>query len=96
MSGCKGSNTHCIPETRGKSIVMSCFIAMDHADCWVTRRSHTGVITFINRAPIMWYSKRQNTMELSTFGSELVAMKKAIEMVEGLHYKLRMMGVGIE
>ncbi len=35
-------------------------------------------------------------MELSTFGSEFVAMKTAIEMIEGLRYKLRMMGVAIQ
>lgn len=85
-----------VPEARGKSVVMSCFVDADHAGCRVTRRSHTGVIIFVNRAPIMWFSKRQNTVESSTFGSEFVAMKTAIEMVEGLRYKLRMMGVGIE
>ena len=35
-------------------------------------------------------------MESRTFGSEFVAMKTAIEMVEGLRYKLRMMGVEIQ
>jgi hypothetical protein len=42
----------------------------------------------------MWYSKRQNTVEASTFGSEECwAMKTAIDMIEGLRYKLRMMGI---
>lgn len=44
----------------------------------------------------MWYSKRQNTVESSTFGSEFVAMRVAIEMIEGLRYKLRMMGIPID
>ena len=44
----------------------------------------------------MWYSKRQSTVETSTFGSEIVATKTAIEMVEGLRYKLRMLGVPID
>ena len=44
----------------------------------------------------MWYSKRQNTVETSTFGSEFVAMKTAVEQIEGLRYKLRMMGVPLE
>jgi hypothetical protein len=38
----------------------------------------------VNRAPILWYSKRQNTVESSTFGSEIVAMRIAIEIIEGL------------
>ncbi len=32
-------------------------------------------------------------MESSTFGSEFVAMRIAIEMIECLRYKLRMMGI---
>ena len=35
-------------------------------------------------------------MESSTFGSEFVAMRIAIEMIEGLRYELRMMGVAID
>ena len=84
------------PELRGQSITMSCFVDADHAGCRVTRRSHTGVLIFINRAPILWYSKRQNTVESSTFGSEFVAMKTAVEQVEGLRYKLRMMGIEVD
>ena len=55
------------------------------------------MIIFVNRAPIMWFSKRQNTVESSTFGSNFVAMRTTtIKMIEGLRYKLRMMGVGID
>jgi hypothetical protein len=35
-------------------------------------------------------------VELSTFGSEFIAMKIAVELIEGLRYKLRMMGVPVE
>jgi hypothetical protein len=83
------------PEPRGKGVTMTCFVDADHAGCLATRRSHTGILIFVNRAPILWYSKRQNTVETSTFGSEFVAAKIAVEMVEGLRYKLRMMGVEI-
>ena len=50
----------------------------------------------MNKAPILWHSKRQNTVESSTFGSEFIVMRTAVEMVKGLRYKLRMMGVEIE
>ena len=46
--------------------------------------------------PIHWYSKHQLTIESSAFGSEFVALKIATEMMEGLEYKLRMMGIPIE
>ena len=41
----------------------------------------SGMLIFINRAPILWYSKRQNTVGSSTFGSELIVLKSAIEML---------------
>lgn len=43
----------------------------------------------------MWHSKWQNTVESSTFGSELIALKQAVDMIEGLLYKLRMFGIPI-
>ena len=74
----------------------TCFVDADHAGCRVTRRSQTGVLLYLQKAPIIWYSKRQNTVESSTFGSEFVAMKTAIEMIEAFRYKLRMMGIPLD
>ena len=84
------------PPSRGAGVSLNCFVDADHAGCQLTRRSHTGVFIFVNRAPVLWFSKRQNTVESSTFGSEFVAMRIAVEMVEGLRYKLRMMGIPID
>ena len=50
----------------------------------------------MNKAPIHWYSKQQPTVESSTFGAEFCAMKTAVEMIEGIRYKLRMFGIPIE
>jgi len=83
------------PKALGIPVTMACFVDADFASCKATRRSHTGVIIYLNNAPIIWFSKRQTTVETSTFGSEFVAMRIAIEVVEGLRYKLRMMGVPI-
>jgi hypothetical protein len=47
-------------------------------------------------APIIWYSKQQNTVESLTFGSEFVALRMAVELIIGLRYKLRMFGVPVE
>ena len=54
------------------------------------------MLIFVNRAPILWFSKRQATVKTSTFGSEIVALRIAVEMIEGLRYKLRMFGVKID
>jgi hypothetical protein len=87
---------HDMPEPLGSPMSMHCFVDADHAADRATRRSHTGILIFCNRAPIIWHSKRQNTVETSTFGSEFVAMKIAVELIEGLRYKLRMFGIPIE
>ena len=41
-------------------------------------------------------SQGQNTVEASTYGSEMLAMRISIEMIQGLRYKLRMLGVPID
>ena len=83
------------PEALGAGVTIHCFVDAAHAGNMITRRSHTGIIIFINGAPIIWYSKRQATVEASTFGSELVALRIAKDLIVGLRYKLRMFGVPI-
>jgi hypothetical protein len=68
----------------------------NHAGNVVTRRSHSGIIIFVNNAPIIWFSKRQNTVESSTFGSELVAMRICRDLIVSLRYKLRMFGLNLQ
>ena len=86
-----------MPEPLGEPVQLNVFVDSDHAGGdTVTRRSRTGVIIFVNKAPIIWYSKKQGSIETSSFGSEFMAMKTAVEMTEGLRYKLRMMGVPLD
>ena len=40
-------------------------------------------------------SQKQPTIESSVFGAEFVAMKLGVEALQGIRYKLRMMGVPI-
>ena len=54
-----------------------------------------GYIIFVNNAPIQWLSKKQNTVEAATFGSEFNAERVAVELSSALRYKLRMFGVPI-
>jgi hypothetical protein len=85
-----------MPAPRGKSVTTHCFVDANHAGDKSTRRSQSGILLFANKAPIIWYSKRQNSVEASTFGSEFTAMKNAIELIESLRYKLRMFGIPVE
>jgi hypothetical protein len=85
-----------MPEARGLEVVITCFVDANHAGNVKNRRSQTEILMFVNRAPIIWCSKRQNTVEASTFGAEFCAMKIAVEMTEALRYKLRMFGIPID
>ena len=84
------------PKARGKGFEMVGYVDADLAGEKLTRRSRTGFIIYLNQAPIYWFSKRQNGVECSTFGSEFIAMKTCCEYVRGLRYKLRMMGIPVE
>ena len=84
------------PEPRGMPVQINAFIDASHARNMVTRRSHSGILIYLNRAPIIWHSKAQKTVETSTFGAEFVALKIGTELIKSLRYKLRMMGVPLE
>jgi hypothetical protein len=84
------------PEARGQPVQINAFVDANRAGNKITRQSHTGILIYLNYAPIIWYSKTQNTVESSTFGSEFIAMRILVEMLESLRYKLRMMGIPID
>jgi hypothetical protein len=94
--GAKEEVSPMMPEPKGNSVEMNAFVDASHAANKKTRKSHTGYIIFVNSAPIIWYSKRQNTVEASTFGSEFIALKACIEAITHLRYKLRMFGIPLE
>jgi hypothetical protein len=57
------------PVTRGKAIDLRLFVDSDHARENFTRSSRTGFVIYLNMAPIVWFSKRQLTVESSVFGA---------------------------
>jgi hypothetical protein len=69
---------------------------LNHAADLGTRRSRAGVLLYLQSAPVTWYTKKQGSIETSTFGSEFTAMKTDRELIESLRYKLRIMGVPLE
>jgi len=85
-----------MPKPRGRPVSTTAFMDASHAANKKTRRSHTGYLIFINRAPIFWYSKRQHTVESSSFSAEFIAMRACIEQIQSLRFKLRMFGVPIQ
>jgi hypothetical protein len=77
-----------MPEPRGFGFTMRAKVDADHASDTVTRRSRTGFLVYLNCAPVYWWSKKQTSVESSSFGSEFIAMKQCCEYLHGLCYKL--------
>ena len=85
-----------MPKPRGNLVTISAFIDANHARNKITHHLHTGILIFVQNAPIIWFSKRQNMVEISTFGSELVACRICKELIVALRYKLQMFGIPID
>jgi hypothetical protein len=85
-----------ILEARGEEAMLTVYVDADHARDKVTRRSVTGIILLLNNTPLVWISKRQKTVETSTYGSEMVAARIAVDLIIEMRYKLRMLGVKLE
>jgi hypothetical protein len=82
-----------IHEPLGKDLDVHMMCDSDHAGDKRIRRSRTGFLIFCNMALIDWVSKKKATIETSVFGAEFIAMKHRIEKLQGLCYKLCMMGI---
>ena len=80
------------PKPLGPKVRITVYKDSDHAHDILTRRSVTGLLLFLNNTPVKWISKRQKTVETSTYGSELVATKVATELIQEYRYLLRMLG----
>ena len=58
---------HNSPKALCKDVDINVFFDADLAGNKITRRSHTGIIIYSNCSPIIWFSKKQNTVETLTF-----------------------------
>ena len=78
-----------------KELELTVFCDSDHGHDKKTGRSITGIIIFAGSTPIYWESKRQTSVQTSTFGAELTALKRAVEEAVSIRYHLRSLGVAI-
>ena len=95
MDGKEAISTE-MPEPRGQGFIMRSKVDADHAADTTTHRSITGFFVWLNCSLIYWSSRKQTSVETSSFGSEFIAMKQCCEYLRGLRYKLRMMGIPCE
>ena len=59
----------------------------------VTGCSALGILHFVNQTPVEWFSKKQNSVETATYGSEFVVAWTATEQIIDLCYTICVLGV---
>ena len=80
----------------GKPVVTTTHVDANLYHDYVTGRSVTGVLHFLNKTPTEWFAKKQATVETATYGSEFVAARHAVEQILGIRTTLRYLGVPIQ
>ena len=68
-----------MPELLGAEVILRLYVDVDYAGDNVNCRSRSGFFVFLNKAPIVWHSKKQSRVENSVFGSEFIAMRIGLE-----------------
>jgi Reverse transcriptase (RNA-dependent DNA polymerase) len=83
------------PEPIVPEMDINIFVDANHAHDKVTGRSVTGLFCFVGSTPVSWRSKRQASVQTSTFGAEFTTLKKAVEEGITLRYYFRSMGIKV-
>ena len=84
-----------VPKQIMPEMSLMVMVDSDHAHDKITRRSVTGMVTFLGRTPIQGFARRQGAIETSTYSAEFNAMRTASEEVIALRYMLRCLGVKV-
>ena len=69
-----------------ESVTIWVYVDENHEGELSNRRSHSGIMIYVNNSLINFHRKRQNTVESSSFGLDFVALIIPTEVVEALRY----------
>ena len=84
------------PPPRGAIVRQSSYVDANLYHDLISGKAVTGILHFLNKTPIDWYTKLQSTVETATFGSEYIAAKTCTEQIIDLRNTLRYLGVHVE
>ena len=70
-----------MPKPLGKTVVTTTTMHANLNHCLATGKSLSGCLHFVNKAPVVWYTKKQTTVETATYGSEFIAAKTETEQI---------------
>ena len=87
---------HDAPPPLGNPVITSHYVDANLYHDMISGRSVTGILHFLNKTPIDWYSKLQSTVETATYGSEFVAARTCTEQIIDLRNTLRYMGIRLK
>jgi len=83
------------PVPLGNFVMLSHYVDANLYHDILTGRSVTGILHYLNKMPIDWYSKKQATVETATYGSELVSAHLVVDQIVDLQLSLQYLGVPI-
>ena len=83
------------PTPKGKRVVTTTYKDANLYHDLSTGRAVTGVLHFVNQTPVDWFTKKQETVETATYGSEFAAARTAIQQIAALRQTLQYLGVPI-
>ena len=84
-----------MPDPLGKAVTTTTTMDANLNHCLATGKSLTGCLHFVNKTPVDWNSKKQETVERATYGSEFVAAKTATEQIMDIRQTMRYLGAPI-
>ena len=83
------------PEPLGNWVTLTHYVDANLLHDLLTGRSMTGILHILNKTPLDWFSKKQSTIEVATYGSEMLAARTCIEQIVELCNTLRYLGVPV-
>ena len=72
---------HDIPKRLGKHVQTTHYVDANLHHDLATGKAVTAVLHFLNQTPVDAYTKRQSTVETTTYGSEFVAARTAVDQI---------------
>ena len=79
------------PTPLGNDIQITCFIDVDHPGDLITQHLETGVLAYLNREPVKWYSKKQISVDTSTVGSNNRIPSKVCQQTKQISFLMSWM-----
>jgi hypothetical protein len=83
------------PKPLGKYVTLSHYVDANLMHDITSGKLVTGILHLVNKTPIDWYSKKQATVETTTYGSEFVAARVCVEQIIDLRTTLQYLGVPV-